>query len=156
MTAVNIRVGSSYSQHETRMELMPTGPVSAHICQTLSPARKQFFFLLYCLMRWVEGQRCPLLPVHLFIQAVGDFERQTAMGRLWKPKEIFFIFSRPGPEHWFSVQNKQFQSYLPCWYECDNIEQRGAIMISFQMAASPFIFAHCQRLIWSGVSSGME
>lgn len=71
-------------------------------------------------------------------------------------KERLFHLCSPWPEHWFSVQYKRFQSYLPCWYECDSTEQRGAIMISFQMAASPFIFACCQRLIWLGLSRGIE
>lgn len=71
-------------------------------------------------------------------------------------REGLFHLCGPQPEHCFSVQYKQFQSYLPCWYECDNTEQRGAIMIFFQMVASPFIFAHCRRLIRSGGSSGME
>ena len=71
-------------------------------------------------------------------------------------REGLFHLCRPQPEHCFSVQYKQFQSYLPCWYECDNMERRGAIMISFQMVASPFIFACCHRLIRSGGSSGME
>lgn len=71
-------------------------------------------------------------------------------------REGLFHLCRPQPEHCFSVQYKQFQSYLPCWYECDNTEQRGAIMISFQMVASPFIFARCRRLIRSGGSRGME
>lgn len=36
------------------------------------------------------------------------------------------------------------------------MEQRCTIMISFQMAALPSIFPHCQWVIRSGVSGGMQ
>lgn len=144
-----------HSHCGSRLELRVDRASPAHVCQNLSPARKQPPFLPDRFLFGGEGGWCPWLPGQPFAQALGAFEKQIATGRLWKQEEAFSSLQAPAGTL-VPVQYKQFQSYLPCWYECDNTEQRGAIMISFQMAASPFIFAHCQRLIWSGVSSGME
>lgn len=82
-------------QHGTSLELMVDGASPAHICQNLSPARKQLPFLSDCFLLIGEGRWCSPLLGQPFPQAVGAFERQTATERLWRQEETFSSLQAP-------------------------------------------------------------